>query len=309
MNAQTERLTLHGSAGAIEALRDSPAPGVAVRGVAVIAHPHPLFGGTMDNKVVQTLARAFVACGYVAVRFNFRGVGASAGVHDAGQGECEDLLAVVQQVAPQGPLALAGFSFGAFVTSHALAALVAARQRTDTSPVAVALIGSLTSVLLLFPRALSFNALPALARALQQQGGVILRGQGHQRRVPEIGGKQQAADLLHQLDDRPAVRQAQAAADAAERAALNGSRAATSASRAESAALRAESFAPEDGTLLSVNGKGGAVVLDAQDVGALPAPVAPQAGAFLRVLSIRSDGSLVVDTVTPAALKTLLEAT
>lgn len=101
----------------------------------------------------------------------------------------------------------------------------------------------------------------------------------------------------------------QADADAAERAALNGSRAATSASRAESAALRAESFAPEDGTLLSVNGKGGAVVLDAQDVGALPAPVAPQAGALLRVLSIRSDGSLVVDTVTPAALKTLLEAT
>lgn len=101
----------------------------------------------------------------------------------------------------------------------------------------------------------------------------------------------------------------QAAADAAERAALNGSRAATSASRAESAALRAESFAPEDGTLLSVNGKGGAVVLDAQDVGALPAPVAPQVGALLRVLSIRSDGSLVVDTVTPAALKTLLEAT
>ena len=71
----------------------------------------------------------------------------------------------------------------------------------------------------------------------------------------------------------------------------------------------AESFAPEDGTLLSVNGKGGAVVLDAQDVGALPAPVAPQAGALLRVLSIRSDGSLVVDTVTPAALRTLLEAT
>lgn len=101
----------------------------------------------------------------------------------------------------------------------------------------------------------------------------------------------------------------QADADAAERAALNGSRAATSASRAESAALRAESFAPEDGTLLSVNGKGGAVVLDAQDVGALPAPVAPQAGALLRVLSIRSDGSLVVDTVTPAALRTLLEAT
>ena len=122
--------------------------------------------------------------------------------------------------------------------------------------------------------------------------------------VYEIQAAQNSA-----ASEASAARQAQAAADAAERAALNGSRAATSASRAESAALRAESFAPEDGTLLSVNGKGGAVVLDAQDVGALPAPVAPQAGALLRVLSIRSDGSLVVDTVTPAALKTLLEAT
>ncbi len=106
-----------------------------------------------------------------------------------------------------------------------------------------------------------------------------------------------------------AGQQAQAAAAAAERAALNGSRSATAASRAESAALRAEAFAPEDGTVLSVNGKGGAVVLDAQDVGALPAPTAPQAGALLRVLSIRGDGSLVVDTVTLTALKTLLEAT
>ncbi|MDR0225698.1 MAG: alpha/beta fold hydrolase [Burkholderiaceae bacterium] len=128
MNAQTERLTLTGGAGAVEALRDAPAPdaaaaGAAPRGVAIIAHPHPLFGGTMDNKVVQTLARAFVQCGYTAVRFNFRGVGASAGEHDAGIGEAEDLLAVVRQVAPQGSIALAGFSFGAFVTSHALAAL------------------------------------------------------------------------------------------------------------------------------------------------------------------------------------------
>ena len=120
MNAQTERLSLVGAAGAIEALRDLPPAGVAVRGTAVIAHPHPLFGGTMENKVVQTLARAFVAGGYQAVRFNFRGVGASDGHYDAGAGELDDLLAVVQQSAPQGPLALAGFSFGAFVTSHAL---------------------------------------------------------------------------------------------------------------------------------------------------------------------------------------------
>lgn len=122
MNAHTERLVLQGGAGAIEALRDAPASG-APQGVAVLAHPHPLFGGSMHNKVVQTLARAFVQCGYVAVRFNFRGVGESAGVHDAGQGELADLLAVVRQVAPAGPIALAGFSFGAFVTSHALAAL------------------------------------------------------------------------------------------------------------------------------------------------------------------------------------------
>ena len=128
MNAQTERLSLAGAAGAIEAARDAPAAGVPARGVAVIAHPHPLFGGTMDNKVVQTLARAFVAGGFAAVRFNFRGVGGSAGVHDDGQGELDDLLAVVRQAAPEGPVALAGFSFGAFVTSHALARLWGARE-------------------------------------------------------------------------------------------------------------------------------------------------------------------------------------
>jgi alpha/beta superfamily hydrolase len=125
MNAHTERLSLLGSAGTIEAVRDAAllAAGAAPRGVVVIAHPHPLFGGSLDNKVVQTLARAFVQCGWTAVRFNFRGVGASAGGHDEGRGELEDFLAVVEQVAPEGPLALAGFSFGSFVTSHALAAL------------------------------------------------------------------------------------------------------------------------------------------------------------------------------------------
>ena len=128
MNAQTERLTFTGPAGAIEALRDAPAQGLPARGVAVIAHPHPLFGGTMDNKVVQTLARAFVASGFAAVRFNFRGVGATAGVYDEGRGELEDLLAVLAQAAPEGPVALAGFSFGAFVASHALARLWGERQ-------------------------------------------------------------------------------------------------------------------------------------------------------------------------------------
>ena len=121
MNAQTERFALTGLAGVIEALRDRPAG--TPKGVAVIAHPHPLFSGTMDNKVVQTLARAFVQMGWESIRFNFRGVGASEGVHDAGQGEAQDLIEVVRQVAPTGPVALAGFSFGAFVTTHAVAAL------------------------------------------------------------------------------------------------------------------------------------------------------------------------------------------
>lgn len=128
MNAQTERLLLQGAAGLIEVLRDAPAPEVEPRGVAVIAHPHPLFGGTMDNKVVQTLARAFVQSGWQALRFNFRGVGATEGVHDEGRGETGDFLAVVQQCAAEGPLALAGFSFGSFVMSQTLATLWPARQ-------------------------------------------------------------------------------------------------------------------------------------------------------------------------------------
>ncbi len=121
MNSKTERFQLQGPAGAIETLRDTP-EGIS-RGVAVIAHPHPLFGGTMDNKVVQTLARAFVQSGWTALRFNFRGVGASAGEHDEGRGETQDLLALVAAQAPEGPLALAGFSFGSFVASRALQTL------------------------------------------------------------------------------------------------------------------------------------------------------------------------------------------
>ena len=121
MNSQTQRITWRGEAGAIEGLLDQPEG--ASRGVAVVAHPHPLFGGTMDNKVVQTLARAFVQCGWTVARFNFRGVGASEGVHDAGEGEARDFLSVVEQLAPKGALAVAGFSFGSFVASHAIQAL------------------------------------------------------------------------------------------------------------------------------------------------------------------------------------------
>jgi len=126
MNIHTRKLEVAGPAGRMQVQRDEPEGGS--RGTAVICHPHPLFGGTMDNKVVQTLARAFVLCGWTALRFNFRGVGSSEGAYDEGRGEAQDLLALVEALAPTGPLALAGFSFGSFVTAQAVQALWAARE-------------------------------------------------------------------------------------------------------------------------------------------------------------------------------------
>lgn len=139
MNASTQKLWIQGPVGRIEVLVDAPtsdaaAPGMAAKGIAVIAHPHPLFGGTMDNKVVQTLARAFVSKGWTSVRFNFRGVGDTEGVHDHGIGEAQDFLAVVKHLAPVGPLALAGFSFGAFVATKALEVLVQQGQMDQLGP-------------------------------------------------------------------------------------------------------------------------------------------------------------------------------
>lgn len=152
MNAYTQSLTLQGRVGPIEAQLDAPAQAAASAGTAVIAHPHPLYGGTMTNKVVQTIARACVQCGWRAVRFNFRGVGATAGVHDHGRGELQDMLAVIEQVATtDAPLTIAGFSFGAFVASHAIAALHGGRaiahavlvgtaaSRFDVAPIAAEL--------------------------------------------------------------------------------------------------------------------------------------------------------------------------
>ncbi|MDO9253148.1 alpha/beta hydrolase [Hydrogenophaga sp.] len=126
MNAQTEYLLQDGPAGVLEVAMDRPS-GDAV-GIAVLAHPHPLHGGTLSNKVVQTLARACLLAGWTAVRFNFRGVGRSEGVYDEGRGELADLLSVIEAQAPSGPLCLAGFSFGAFVTSHAASQLQAQRE-------------------------------------------------------------------------------------------------------------------------------------------------------------------------------------
>jgi alpha/beta superfamily hydrolase len=97
-------------------------PGSHRRGVALIAHPHPLYGGTLDNKVVQTLAKAFVRVGFCALRLNFRGVGKSDGVFDEGRGEVEDFLALAdhaRRTYGEQELALGGFSFGGYVAAVA----------------------------------------------------------------------------------------------------------------------------------------------------------------------------------------------
>jgi uncharacterized protein len=133
MSRAGERVFIEGEAGRIETVLDRPED--KPRGVALVAHPHPLYGGTLDNKVVQTLAKTFVELGYVSLRPNFRGVGASEGEHDEGRGETEDLLRVVAHAGKDFgnlPLVLAGFSFGAAVQTQ-----VAQR----TSPHRVVLVG------------------------------------------------------------------------------------------------------------------------------------------------------------------------
>jgi alpha/beta superfamily hydrolase len=110
MRASTERRFVEGPAGKIECAVDKPDG--SPRGAALIAHPHPLYGGSLDNKVVQTLARAFVELGYETWRPNFRGIGESEGTYDEGRGEVEDLAAVFHAL-KASRIVLAGFSFGA----------------------------------------------------------------------------------------------------------------------------------------------------------------------------------------------------
>jgi alpha/beta superfamily hydrolase len=133
-----EPLRLDGGAGAIEALLEVPAEVAAPRAVAVCCHPHPLYGGALTNKVIHTVARAFVAAGVPALRFNFRGVGASAGLHDEGHGETADLITVagwLQRRYPDSALWLAGFSFGAWVSLRAAGTLSPARLVSVAPPV------------------------------------------------------------------------------------------------------------------------------------------------------------------------------
>ncbi len=121
MARASDTLFIDGPAGPLQTLVDEPEQ---MRGLAVIAHPHPLFGGANNNKVVYTLAHTLRDLGHLALRPNFRGVGQSKGTHDFGRGETDDLLAVLtfarQRWDPAGtlPVVLAGFSFGAFVQAR-----------------------------------------------------------------------------------------------------------------------------------------------------------------------------------------------
>jgi alpha/beta superfamily hydrolase len=119
MPAGTTRALLDGAAGRIEVAANVP---LNTHAVAVIAHPHPLFGGTMDNKVVTTLGKAFLDAGIATFRFNFRGVGGTEGEHDEGRGEVDDMVLVIEHARAtlsHMPLYLAGFSFGGSVATFA----------------------------------------------------------------------------------------------------------------------------------------------------------------------------------------------
>lgn len=151
MNLKTRREQIAGPAGLLECAIDDPLrsvvddtqqapPAAAPRGVAIVCHPHPVHGGTLDNKVVQTLARAFVQLGHRCVRFNFRGIGASQGSWDEGRGEVDDALAVIAHWrVPAQPLLLAGFSFGGYVAASA-----AKRLPEGSKPVRLILVGPAT---------------------------------------------------------------------------------------------------------------------------------------------------------------------
>ena len=141
MSPGTETLLIPGAAGAIEVAIDAPESPAS--GVVVIAHPHPLFGGTMNNKVVTTVARAAVAAGRLAVRLNFRGIGQTGGEFDHGVGETDDLLEVVRTLRGRAPqrLVLAGFSFGGFVAAGAFVRL----QQSAAPAQQLVLLGPATS--------------------------------------------------------------------------------------------------------------------------------------------------------------------
>ena len=146
MNPRTEREFVAGPAGRLECAVDRP--DAAPRGWALVCHPHPQQGGTLDNKVAQTIARAFLQVGWASVRFNFRGVGASEGSWGDGTGEIEDARAVHAAYRARAefaalPFALAGFSFGGWVAAM-LASSLAQAGSSDAKPVRLVLVGPST---------------------------------------------------------------------------------------------------------------------------------------------------------------------
>jgi alpha/beta superfamily hydrolase len=145
---RAEVLTVAGPAGALETRLEFPDEVGDVRVFGVACHPHPLYGGTMDNKVTHVLARAMTECGVPAIRFNFRGVGASAGQFDNGRGEAEDLAAVVAEGRrrfPSAALWLSGFSFGAFVALRGAQTLDPVKLVAVAPPVARFELGSVAN--------------------------------------------------------------------------------------------------------------------------------------------------------------------
>ena len=160
MNPATQRSTVTGPAGSLECAIDQPAAGALNTGVlALLCHPHPLHGGTMDNKVVQTVARALLQLGCTTLRFNFRGVGASQGAWGEGLGEIDDAAAVLAAHRSAGqPLLLGGFSFGGYVATQ-----VAARLAVDPPQAAQRLV-------LVAPAVLNFVAAPVPADTVLVHG-------------------------------------------------------------------------------------------------------------------------------------------
>ena len=135
MNSLSKKIMIPGTVGLLEGLVDEPTEeGLKALGLdgslgtAVLCHPHPLHGGSMDNKVIQTLARAHLQAGWRVIRFNFRGVGQSEGSYGESVGELDDALSVIESQAPTGSLCLGGFSFGAMTAARALHQLAGSRD-------------------------------------------------------------------------------------------------------------------------------------------------------------------------------------
>ena len=139
MRTTAEQVLVDGPAGRIEVIVEAPPE---PRGIALVGHPHPLFGGTNTNKVAQTLAKAMTLLGYVALRPAFRGTGQTEGVHDEGRGETDDQIAVLDwakaRFGAQLPIVLTGFSFGAYVSANVASRLAAA----GTPPLRMVLVGT-----------------------------------------------------------------------------------------------------------------------------------------------------------------------